>query len=78
MPVEVQGHTVPHLKALISGCLERIGLRCGSSFILRRLHFEWDQYFGSTIEHYLSFFSQILFVVYIFDTFIVKHLNFIL
>ena len=34
MPLEVQGHTVPHLKALISGKLEPRGLRCGNTFIL--------------------------------------------
>ena len=34
MPVEVLGHTVPHLKALISGKLEPRGLSCGSTFIL--------------------------------------------
>ena len=34
MPIEVQGHTVPHLKALINGKLEPRGLRCGSTFIL--------------------------------------------
>ena len=34
MPLEVQGHTVPHLKALISGKSEPRGLRCGSTFIL--------------------------------------------
>ena len=34
MPLEVQGHTVPHLKALISGKLEPSRLRCGSTFIL--------------------------------------------
>ena len=34
MPLEVQGHTVPHLKALISGKVEPRGLRCGSTFIL--------------------------------------------
>ena len=34
MPHELQGHTVPHLKALISGCLEPRGLRYGSIFSL--------------------------------------------
>ena len=34
MPLEVQGHTVPHLKALISGKMEPRGLRCSSLFIL--------------------------------------------
>ena len=34
MPFEVKGHTVSHLKALISGELEPRGLRCGSSFVL--------------------------------------------
>ena len=31
MPLEVHDHTVPHLKALISGKYEPRGLRCGSS-----------------------------------------------
>ena len=34
MPLEVQGHRVPHMKALISGKLEPRGLRCGNTFIL--------------------------------------------
>ena len=34
MPLKVQGHTVPHWKALISDKLEPRGLRCGSTFIL--------------------------------------------
>ena len=32
MPLEIQSHTVPHLKALISGNLEPRGLRWGSTF----------------------------------------------
>ena len=36
MPLEVQGHTVPYLKAAISGKNEPIGLRCGSSFRVQR------------------------------------------
>jgi hypothetical protein len=32
--LEVQGHKVPHLKALFSGCLKPRGLRCGSIFTL--------------------------------------------
>ena len=31
MPLEVQGHTVPHLKALRYGIYERRGLSCGST-----------------------------------------------
>ena len=34
MPLEVQGHTVPNLKALISDKLEPRGLRCGIILIL--------------------------------------------
>ena len=34
MPLEVQSHAVPHLKALISGKMEPRGLRCSSLFIL--------------------------------------------
>ena len=34
MPLEVQAHTVPHLKALISGIMELRGLGCGSTFNL--------------------------------------------
>ena len=34
MPLEVQGHTVPHLKGLMCGKMEVRGLRCGSIFIL--------------------------------------------
>ena len=30
----VQGHTVPHLKALMCGKMEPSGLRCGGIFIL--------------------------------------------
>ena len=33
MPLEIQCHTVPHLKALISGYVEPRELRCGSSFL---------------------------------------------
>ena len=33
MPFEVQGHTVPHLKALISGNLEQRQQVCGYIFI---------------------------------------------
>ena len=32
MPLEIQSHTVPHLKALISGKNEPRGLGCGSTF----------------------------------------------
>ena len=32
MPLEIQSHTVPYLKALISGNLEPGGLRWGSTF----------------------------------------------
>ena len=32
MPLEIQSHTVPHLKALISGKNEPRGLRYGSTF----------------------------------------------
>ena len=34
MPLEVQGHTVSHLKDQIRGDLEPRGLRCGIIFIL--------------------------------------------
>ena len=34
MSLELKGHTVPCLKALISVDLEPRGLRCGSTFIL--------------------------------------------
>ena len=34
MPLEIQSHTIPHLKALISGKMEPRGLRCSSLFIL--------------------------------------------
>ena len=52
-----------------------LGHTVSSGFILRGINKGWYQYFGSTISHYFSFFSQILFVV---DTFNVKHLKFIL
>ena len=32
MPLEIQSHTVPHLKALIGGKLEKIGLRMWQHF----------------------------------------------
>jgi hypothetical protein len=32
MPLEIQSHTVPHLKAFISGNVEPRGLRWGSTF----------------------------------------------
>ena len=32
MPLEIQSHTIPHLKALISGKMEPRGLRWGSTF----------------------------------------------
>ena len=31
--VPFEGHTIPHLKVLISGKLEPRGIRCGSTFI---------------------------------------------
>ena len=34
MPLELQGHTVPHLKGLMCGKMEARKLRCGSIFIL--------------------------------------------
>ena len=34
MPLEIQSHTVLHLKALISGRMEPRRIRCGSIFIL--------------------------------------------
>ena len=34
MPLEIQSHTIPHLKALISGKMEPRRLRCGNTFIL--------------------------------------------
>ena len=33
-PLELQGHTVPHLKGLMCGKMEARKLRCGSIFIL--------------------------------------------
>ena len=40
MPLEVQGHTVPHFKAFISGKLEIWRLGCGNIFRFRKLPFK--------------------------------------
>ena len=40
MPVEVQGHTVPHFKALINGKLKIGKLGCGNIFRFLKLPFK--------------------------------------